>query len=413
MVSRSRRAICGSMPLTDLACRTAKPASTLKKISDAGGLQLWVFPNASKLWRLAYRFNGKQKVLALGRYPAVSLHDARVQREQAKSLLRDGTDPSRSRKLERIEQTSPAATFNIVADEYLAKLGREGKAEATLVKLEWILGIARRELGPMPIDAIRPVDVLGVLRAVEKSGRYETADRMRSAVGAVCRYAVATTRAERDPTAPLRGALTVPKVTPRAAITEARAFGGLLRAIDTFAGQETTRNGLKLMALLFPRPGELRAAEWSEFDWDAGEWRIPAKRMKMRREHHVPLARQALAVLADQQKISGGGVYVFPSLRTLRRSMSENTLNAALRRLGYAKDEATAHGFRASASTLLNESGLWSPDAIELQLAHVEGNQIRRAYARGRYWSERVRMMAWWADHIDRLKSPDGVVEPA
>lgn len=401
------------MPLTDITCRSTKPQSTLRKLSDMGGLQLWIFPTGSKLWRLAYRYNGKQKTLALGRYPEMSLHDARRRRDEAKDQLRDGVDPSFARKQERIERLSSNATFDIVADEYLEKLQREGRAPATMKKLTWMLRFARPALGSLEVQAIQPIDVLGVLRKVEAMGRYDTADTLRAVIGAVCRYAVATARAQSDPTIALRGALATPKPTPRAAVTDAKAFGAMLRAIEGFSGQDTTRNALKLMALLFPRPGELRAAAWSEFDLDEGIWAIPAKRMKMRRDHYVPLSKQAVAILREQRDISGHAAFVFPSIRSLRRPMSENTLNAALRRLGYAKDEATAHGFRASASTLLNESGLWNADAIERQLAHVDGNQVRRAYARGEHWDERVRMMTWWADYLDRIKAVGTVVPMA
>jgi integrase len=369
-----------------------------------GGLQLWIFPTGSKLWRLAYRFGGKQKLLALGRYPEVTLQEARAEREKAKALLGDGHDPSQANREARRERETLGDTFEIVAQEYVAKARREGRAAVTLEKNEWLLRLANPVLGPMAVSAIRPVDVLGVLRRVEGKGLYETADRLRALIGAVCRYAIATARAQTDPTLPLRGALTSHAVKPMAAIADAKAFGALLRAIDGFAGQRTTRDGLKLMALLFPRPGELRGAEWAEFDLDAGVWTIPAPRTKMRREHRVPLAPQAIAILRDLTSVTGSGAFVLPCVRTVRRPMSENTLNAALRRLGYAQDEMTSHGFRATASTLLNESGRWSADAIERELGHVEGNEVRRAYARGEHWDERVKMMAWWADHLDQLK---------
>jgi integrase len=398
------------MPLTDIACRRAKAASKLRKLSDMGGLQLWVFPNGSKLWRLAYRFYGKQKLLALGRYPETSLLDARAEREKARALLKEGRDPSGARQLARIEAASTGDTFNIVANEYVAKLRREGRSEATMTKVEWLLDFARPMLGSLSVREIRPVEVLAVLRKVEARGRYDTARRLRSTIGAVCRYAAATARAEIDPTAALVGALTTPTVKPRAAVTNAKAFGALLRAIDGFTGQPTTRAALKLMALLFPRPGELRGAEWPEFDLTEAVWIIPAARMKMRREHHVPLAPRAIAILQQLHPITGSGTLVLPGVRSVRQAMSEGTLNAALRRLGYAQDEATAHGFRATASTLLNEAGLWSADAIERQLAHVECNDVRRAYARGQYWDERVRMMAWWANHLDQLKSVGQIV---
>jgi len=253
--------------------------------------------------------------------------------------------------------------------------------------------------------ASRPADVLVPLKRVEERGRYETARRMRSTISAVFRYAVATTRAENDPAAPLQGALTTGVVRHRAAITDASKFGAMLRAIDTFEGQPTTVAALKLMALLFPRPGELRQAEWSEFDLGNAIWSIPARRTKMRRELRKPLSRQSIELIEGLQRISGHRELLFPSLRTWTRPISENTLNGALRRLGYSKNEATAHGFRATASTLLNESGLWSPDAIERELGHVESNDVRRAYSRGEHLEERRQMIQWWADHCDRLRA--------
>ncbi|TIU87441.1 MAG: integrase, partial [Mesorhizobium sp.] len=233
------------------------------------------------------------------------------------------------------------------------------------------------------------------LRTVEVRGRYESARRLRSTIGSVFRYAIATARADTDPTSALRGALIRPTVTPRAAITDPKALGGLLRAIESFDGQPATRAALKLMALLFPRPGELRAAEWDEFDFKTSVWTIPEARMKMRRPHRVPLSRQAVCILAELRKISEIGTLLFPSVRSAARPISDNTLNAALRRMGYSKNEATAHGFRATASTLLNECGKWHPDAVERQLAHIENNNVRRAYARAEHWEERARMMQW------------------
>jgi len=268
-------------------------------------------------------------------------------------------------------------------------------------------------LGSLPVSTIKPIEVLAVLRKVEAKGRYETARRLRSTIGAVIRYAIATARAETDPTVGLQGALTTPVVKSRAAVIEPKAVGALLRAIDGFEGQQSTHAALKLMALLFPRPGELRLAEWREFNLQEAVWTIPAARTKMRRPHAVPLPTQALQVLEQLHKITGFGALMFTSVRTVRRPISEGTLNAALRRLGYSKDEATAHGFRAMASTLLNESGMWSADAIERQLAHQEGNDVRRAYARGEHWDERVRMMQWWADYLDQLKGADTVVQLA
>jgi integrase len=244
---------------------------------------------------------------------------------------------------------------------------------------------------------------------VEARGRLETARRLRSKIGEVFRYAVATGRAENDPTGALKGALAAPIVKHRAAIVEPKAFGGLLRALAAYQGAPETAAALKLLPLTLARPGELRAAEWAEFDLDAAVWSIPAGRMKMKRPHRVPLAPQAIAVLRELKELTGDGKFLFPSFRSRSRCMSENTINAALRRLGFTKDEMTGHGFRASASSILNESGLWNPDAIERQLAHVDNNSIRRAYARADFWEERVKMMAWWADKCDQLQrlSPD------
>lgn len=392
------------MPLTDLACRKAKPREKLYKLSDMGGLQLWVYPNGSRLWRFAYRYRGKQKGLSIGKYPNVTLVQARAERERAKDLLVAGEDPSHVRRVEKLEGQFPDDSFETVANEYLEKLRREKRAQATLEKTEWLLDFAKPILGPKRVGDIRPVEVLAVLRAVERRGRYETARRLRSTIGAVCRYAIATARAETDPTSGLQGALITPTVTPRAAITDAKAFGGLLRAVDDFEGQPMTRIALQLMALLFPRPGELRTAEWREFDFEELHWTIPAEKTKMRRAHRVPLSPQALFHLNALKEMTGDGALLFPSVRSTERPISDNTLNAALRRMGYSKDEATAHGFRASASTLLNESGKWNPDAIERQLGHVEGNDVRRAYARGEHWDERVKMMIWWAEELDRLR---------
>lgn len=390
------------MPLTELECRNAKPCARIRKLSDGGGLQLWVMPGGSRLWRLAYRFAGKQKLLALGAYPLVGLADARQARDAAKRQLAQGVDPLEARREAKAEATGD--TFRLVAEEYLEKLRREGRAEATLSKVAWLLGLAYETIGDLRIAELAPRLVLEALRTVERRGRHESANRMRSTIGSVCRYAVATGRAESDPTQALKGALTRPVVTPRAAIVEPKAFGALLRAIDAFEGQPATRAALRLMPLLFPRPGELRLAEWGEFDLETCVWTIPAARTKMRRPHAVPLAPQAISIVEELRPITGRGRYVFPCIRTRERPLSENTLNAALRRLGYGADEATAHGFWATASTLLNESGKWHPDAIERQLAHVEGNDVRRAYVRGLHWDERVRMMTWWANHLDKLK---------
>ena len=402
------------MPLSDAACRAAKPtAAAIKKLSDGRGLQLWVHPNGSKLWRLAYRFGRKQKLLSLGLYPTVSLSDARDEREKAKKLLVKGIDPSEERKSAKAEQLATLVTFRSIAEELLALQTRNCRAGVTVEKTKWLLEFAYPTLGNKRVTEIRPPEILNILRSVESRGCYETARRLRSTIGRVFRFAAATGRAESDPTYALKGTLATPPAKSHAAITDAKAFGALLRAIDGFDGQHTTLAGLKLMALLFPRPGELRAAEWTEFDTEKAIWKIPAERTKLRRAHKVPLSRQALDVLSDLRRDTGHGRLAFPSVRTITKSISENTLNAALRRLGYGNDEATSHGFRASAATLLNETGRWNADEIERQLAHIERNDVRRAYARGEHWDERVRMMQWWADHLDHLKQVGKIISMA
>src|SRR3546814_190315 len=400
------------MPLTDMKCRNARPGQRLRKLSDGGGLQLWIQPTGSRQWRLAYRFGGKQRLLALGPYPALSLADARERRDEAKKLLAKDVDPSEAKKQAKRVQAQSGDTFRAVAEEYVSKLTQEGRAEATLTKLEWLLSFAYPKLGRRPIRDITVPEVLEVLRRVEARGRYETARRLRSTIGSVFRYAMATARAEADPTIALKGALIAPSVRSHAAITTPKALGGLLRAIDAYDGQPSTRLALKLLALLFPRPGELRLAERSEFDFRKRVWTIPASRTKMRRAHRVPLSSQSVGILRRLNEVGGGGDLLFPSIRTPTRAVSDNTLNAALRRLGYAGDEMTAHGFRATASSLLNESGEWHPDAIERQLAHVESDDVRRAYARAEFWDERVRMMQWWADYLDGLKAGLEVNDP-
>lgn len=393
------------MSLSDTQIRALKPAISDRKVSDGGGLHVLITSKGSKLWRLAYRFGGKQKLLALGSYPAVSLADARSGRERAKQLLASGVDPSAQAKLDKLAaRTASAMTFGAIADEFLAKARREGKAEATLTKKEWLIGIARTDLGGRPIRDITAAEVLAPLRRVESAGNYETARRLRAVIGQVFRYAIATARADNDPTFGLRGALVAPTVSHRAAITGWPAFGGLLRAIWDYEGTPETRAALKLMAILYPRPGELRHAEWSEFDLDRAIWTIPMARSKMRREHRKPLPALALVVLHDLRNHSGNRRLAFPSIQSPERPLSENTLNGALRRLGYSRDEMTSHGFRATASTLLNESGRWSADAIEAELGHVGADEVRRAYHRAQYWDERSEMAAWWSAEIDALQ---------
>lgn len=399
--------------LTDSAIRAAKPKTEQTiKLSDGGGLQLWLKPSGSKLWYLAYRFGGKQRKLAIGSYPRVELKEARAKREEAKKLLASGFDPSQQKRLEKLASESQTAdTFEAITHEVLEKKCREGRSETTVSKVKWLFDLATPTLGPRPIGEITAPEVLAVLRQVESAGRLETARRLRAIIGQAFRYAVATGRALNDPTSALRGALTAPTVRHRAAIVEPIRFGALLRAIDGYDGTPEVRFGLQLLALTFTRPGELRLAAWKEFDLDARVWTIPASRMKMRRLHRVPLAPQAIAILKELRAFTGRCELLFPGVRSPSRPLSENTLNAALRRLGYTKGDMSSHGFRAAASSLLNECGKWNADAIEAQLAHVESNAVRKAYARAEFWDERVRMMAWWADCCDEMRQ-GGLVIP-
>jgi integrase len=381
------------MALTELEVRRAQPGAKVVKLSDGGGLQLWIDPKGAKRWRLAYRFNDAQKTLAIGVYPSTGLKDARDAREVAKRLLAEGQDPSLAKKLEKAAKVAASAnTFEAIAAEFVDKKRAKGKAEATVTKVGWLLSLALPAIGARPIGELGAPEVLGVLRTVESRGRRETARRLRATISEVFRYAVATGRAESDPTSALKGALAAPIVQHRAAIIEPKAFGGLLRAIAAYEGAPETKAALELLPLTFVRPGELRAAEWSEFDLDAAIWAIPAERMKMKRPHRIPLAPQAVAILQGLREITGHGKLLFPSVRSAARCMSENTINAALRRLGFDKNEMTGHGFRSAASSILNESGLWNPDAIERQLAHVDNDSVRRACARADFWDERVKM---------------------
>jgi integrase len=397
--------------LSDTTCRTSKPKEKPYKLSDGGGLYLLVEKTGSKLWRHAFRFDGKQKLVALGAYPVVSLADARAGRDANKGLLAKGTDPSVQRKIDRgAARIARSNTFRIVADELLEKFNAEGDDPKTLEKKKWLLGFINADLGDRPIAEIKAPELLEALRKIERRGRFDTARRARSLAGRVFKFAIATNRAERDPSADLAGALISPKVQHRAAITEPKAVGALLRAIDDLDGQPTTRAALQLIALTFVRPGELRHAEWKEFDIPNAVWNISAEKMKMDRPHKVPLSRQAIAVIEGLSPITGGSRYLFPQIRSWHRPISDGTLNAALRRLDYRKDQMTAHGFRSTASTLLNESRQFSGDAIERQLAHQEEDDTRAAYNFAEFWDERVKMMRWWGNHLDELRSLGRVV---
>ncbi len=393
------------MPLSDSRIRSAKPSARIVKLSDGNGLQLWVMPNGSRLWRLAYRHGGKQKLLALGKYPDVGLADARGLRDEHRRVLARGVDPAVARRVSR------SNTFDAIATEWLQRQKDEGRSEATAAKHEWLVNLARPALGPRPISEISAAEVLAVLRVPEGRGHLESARRLRSTLSGIFRFAIATARAEHDPSAPLRGALRTPRTAHRAALLDPEAFGGLLRSINGYGGQPETRIGLTLLALTAARPGELRLATWDEFDLDAAAWSIPTGHTKQRRPHRAPLARQAVDLLRELRRLSGRGTLAFPGLRG-NRPLSENTFSYALRGLGYGGDEASPHGFRSTFSSLTNESGHWNVDAVEKHLSHVDRNDVRAAYQRSEFWSERVRLAQWWADVCDHLRAGGTDVPP-
>jgi integrase len=394
--------------LTETAIRAAKPREKSYKLFDGLGLYLEIAPTGSKLWRLKYRHDGRENRLALGAHADTSLKQARERRDAARRQLAAGIDPSGQRHAEKLAN---ANTFEAVAREWLA-LQEKRLAPSTFAKAGWTFEtLVFPYLGARPIAKLGAMDVLKVLKRIEGRGIHETAHRTRQRCAQVFRYAVQTGRAERDPTVDLRGALAPVVSEHHAAITEPARIGELLRAIDGYAGHVVTAYALKLAPLLFVRPGELRHAEWTEFDLDSAEpqWRIPAEKMKMGEQHLVPLAKQALVLLRELQSVTGRGKYVFPSLRSGSRPMSENTVNAALRRMGYSTEEMTGHGFRSLASTCLNEQG-YHPDLIELQLAHAERNQVRAAYNKAQRLPERRKMMQAWADYLEGLRAGTNVV---
>jgi len=398
------------MALSDVKVKATRVSDGQIKLADGGGLYLLVKP-AGKYWRMDYRFGGKRKTLSIGVYPSVALKEARAKRDEAKKLLEQNIDPSQNKRVERRKATATlhAASFEIVAQEWLAKKSSSW-VETTIVnnrtKLDrhifpWI--------GSIPITDIEAPDVLSVIQRVEKRGTIETAHRLRMLCSQIFRYAVATGRIKSDPTRDLQGAL-IPVVNAhRATITEPKKAGELLRAIQAFEGTFVVQCALQITPYVFVRPGELRHAEWSEVNLDAAEWRIPAEKMKMGVTHIVPLSKQVVEILHDLRPLTGRGKYVFPSIRNPSRPMSENTINVALRRLGYDKSEMCAHGFRAMASTMLHEQG-WKSDVIERQLAHKEGNAIKGAYNHARHLPERKQMMQHWADYLDGLQKGANVI---
>jgi len=390
-------------PLSDMKVQKAKSKDKNVTLFDGGGLFLMVTPSGGKLWRFKYRYDGKQKLLAFGSYPGISLFNARQKRDEAREQLVKGIDPGAVRKAQKQAKTESTETFEIIAREWHARYAPTWKprhAEGLITRLQ-------RDvfpyLGAIPIREIKAPELLTVLRRIESRGALETAHRARSICGQIFRYAVATGRAERNPAADLIGALPPVQTINRAAITEPVKVGKLLRAIDGYQGSFIVQCALKFAPLVFVRPGELRHAEWEEISFENAEWNIPAGKMKMKEPHLVPLSRQAIEILTDLKKLTGSGRYVFPG-RTSERPMSDNAILAALRNMGYAKEEMSGHGFRAMARTLLDEVLQVRPDFIEHQLAHAVRDPNGRAYNRTTHLNERRKMMQTWADYLDGLK---------
>jgi integrase len=359
---------------------------------------------------MKFRHAGKEMKLSFGAYPEVTLKAARAKRDEARELVAHDKNPVQEKRREDARQRlSAATTFNAVALEYIAKREREGLAPATLATYRHFQRLLSPSIGSQPIAEIEPFELLAALQKIERRGKLETASRSREFAGRVFRYAVATTRANRDIAADLRGALQAPAVKGFSAIVEPKRVGELLRAIDGYHGDPSTKLAMKLAPILFQRPGEIAGMRWDELDLDGAVWRVPAGRKKERREHHVPLPRQAVEILIEAKEISPGGPFVFPGARTVDRPISDGTLNAGLRRIGYSGEDHVTHGWRKTASTLLNQSNQWNPDAIERAIAHKD-TSVRGIYNIGAYWDERVRMAQWWADHLDTLREGAKIV---
>ena len=392
------------MALSDVKVRSAKPREKAYKLADERGLYLYIKPNDSKFWRFKYRFAGKEKLLSIGMYGDVSLADAREKRDEARKLLAKDIDPGVVKQSsKRSVKLAAVNSFEAVAREWHAKCASKKwtpkHAERILIRLEKDIFPF---IGSKPIAEIDAPELLNALTRIENRGAVDTAHRAHQNCGQIFRYAIATGKTKHNIAADLQGALTPVKQTHYASIKNPIEIGTLLRAINDYQGYFPTKCALQLASLLFVRPGELRHAEWSEINFETREWKIPAEKMKMRVQHIVPLSTQAISILCELRQLTRDGKYVFPSVRTLKRPMSDNTLNAALRRMGYTKEEITPHGFRSMASTLLNEQG-WNRDVIERQLSHGERDTVRAAYNHAEYMPQRKEMMQSWADYLDSL----------
>jgi integrase len=374
------------------------------KLSDEKGLFLLVTTKGSKLWRMKFRIHGIEKKLSFGSYPEVNLQTARRLRDEARAMIAEGRDPSREKKIaKQTAKLSAVTTFAGVAQEYIEKKEKEGLAVSTTDKSRWLLSLLLPSIGKVPIADITPPELLAALVSIQDSGRRETARRLRSFAGRVFDYAIGTGRATNNPVVPLKGALITPTVKHHSAIIEPKQIGVLMQAIETYQGYPSTCGALKLSPHVFQRPGEIRMMKWADVDLEGARWTIQEQDSKMRRRHDVPLSHQAASIIRSMVPVSSDSQFVFPAFHTPKRPISENSVNQALKRLGFGQS-MTAHGFRSTASSLLNESRLWHPDVIERALAHQVGSSIRSAYNHTTYWNERVEMMQWWSDELDRLK---------
>ncbi len=398
------------MPLSDTAVRNAKPGEKQRKMYDEKGLYLIVHPNGGKWWRFRYKLDGKEKTISIGVYPDVTLSKARKRRDEYRVVLADGGDPSFHKKTKKqTEKESRENSFEAITREWLDRSSVKWVESYTVKLTSRFERYIFPRVGNKPITEVTAPELLQALRHIESTGAHESAHRTHQNCSQVFRYAIATGRADRDPAADLKGALIPAKTKHHASITEPAKVGELLRAIDSYQGEFITKCGLQMIPYVFVRPGELRHAEWSEIDFDLAEWHIPAEKMKMPAKQIVPLSDQVIAILESLHPLTGRWKYVFPGIRSKQRPMSENTLNAGLRRLGYTKEEMTSHGFRSMASTLLNEQG-FNRDWIERQLAHTERDSVRAAYNYAEYLSERKRMMQHWADYLDNLRADKKVI---
>jgi integrase len=395
--------------LSDTAIRKTKPKSVPSKLADEKGLYLLFHPNGSRYWRMDYRHAGKRKTLSFGVYPETSLKQARQKRDEARTLLAEGVDPAENRKAQKASITKSASnSFEVICREWLE--GRKATVELAQhhKTLSRMVNDVFPWLGPRPIAEISAPEVLTVLQRIDSRGARYTAHRVRSEISCCFRYAIATGRAIYDPCPNLKGAIPPAKEKNFASITDPVGAGELLRAIDGFNGTFPVLCALKLAPLFFCRPGELRTAKWADFDLEKAEWRYYINKTKS--HHLVPLAKQAMTILKDLQPLTGSGQYLFPGVRDPNRSMSDGTINAALRRLGYTKDEFTGHGFRAMARTIIAEELHLQPEVIEHQLAHAVPDTLGKAYNRTKYLKDRKNMMQLWADYLDQIKQGAKIV---